>query len=237
MRLDPSRLRPAMLSTIALISAVLAGCAQTSAPGYYDPPKASSTQDAIETAEGARTRTVVQAPSQIQFQLRTPQASAESSSLEASTEKLTPAGQADLQRASAGASPQSRLIPVAETFQGTLPCFHKEMRCTAQRITLTLAPNGRWRARAAYLDSSEKASGKPFADQGCWRVVPTTPPNILLMDAQRKNVRADLVMTSNNQLRVRTIDGQTPNLTYTLNRQPDVDPIAELDGKAAPTCD
>jgi len=60
-------------------------------------------------------------------------------------------------------------------------------------------------------------------------------PRILLMDAS-KNVRAELIMTSAEVLRLRSIDGQTPNLSYTLNRQPDLDPIAELDQVAAPSC-
>lgn len=236
MQLHSLRIRRLLLPPLALSVTLLIGCAETNAPGYYNPPRASSTQDAIETAEGARTRSMVQPPSQIQLSLRTPQATAQATGMEASSEKLTPAGKADLERASVDASPQARLIPIPETFQGTLPCFHKEMRCTAQRITLTLAPNGRWRARAAYLDSSDKTSGKPLADQGCWRTVPSAPPSIQLLDA-KKNVRVDLLMTANNVLRVRTIDGQTPNLTYTLNRQPDMDPMAELDGQPVPVCD
>jgi hypothetical protein len=50
------------------------------------------------------------------------------------------------------------------------------------------------------------------------------------------NVRADLVMTGNNVLQLRSLNGQTPNLNYTITRQPDVDPIAELDKSPVPNC-
>jgi hypothetical protein len=223
------------LPALAVCATVLIGCAQTSTPGYYNPPKASTTQDAIEYAEGARTRQMTQAPSQIQISLRGQQASAQATGMESTPEKLTPAGQAALQKADVEVTAQSRLIPVPETFQGTLPCFNRDMQCVAQRITLTLAPNGRWRARASYLDATDKASGKPLANQGCWRVVQTLPAGLILLD-EKRNVRAELVMVANNVLRVKTIDGQSPNLTYTLNRQPDIDPIAELDSSPAPAC-
>ena len=51
------------------------------------------------------------------------------------------------------------------------------------------------------------------------------------------NVRAELAMVSGNSLRVRAINGEAPSLTYSLTRQPDLDPIDELSGKAAPSCD
>jgi len=233
--MQPTHFKNRLLFLPALAAMLLIGCADSRAPGYYDPPKASTTQDAIEYAEGARTRQVTQAPSQIQLSLRAPQTTAQATGMEASPEKLTPAGQAALQKADAEVTAQSRLIPVPETFQGTLPCFHQDMRCTAQRITLTLAPNGRWRARSSYLDRAEQLSGKPLANQGCWRAAATVPPGIILLD-EKKNVRVELVMVANNVLRVKTIDGQSPNLSYTLNRQPDIDPIAELDGSPTPAC-
>lgn len=216
-------------------SLVLAGCAQTSAPGYYDPPKASSQQDAIQFAEGAGTRQTVQPPSQIQIALRSPQVSQQQVAPQATQEQLTPAGQAELKQELAPApSAQSLLIPQPLTFLGTLPCFHKDMRCSAQQVVLTVAPNGRWRARVNYLED-QKTSGQPMTTQGCWRAVPTRPPQIVLLDI-KKSVRAELSMTSPDVLRLRTIDGQTPNLTYTLNRQPDLDPISELDKVTPPKC-
>ena len=35
------------------------------------------------------------------------------------------------------------LVPQPQTYMGTLPCFSPAMQCTAQRVTLTLALNGR----------------------------------------------------------------------------------------------
>ena len=131
-------------------------------------------------------------------------------------------------------SPQALLMPEPQTFAGTLPCFHREMQCTAQRVTLTLAPNGRWRARSTYLDQNAQ-SGKPLASQGCWRTVATRQPVIILLDA-KGNVQAEMVMTSSNVIRLRTIDGQAPNLTYNISRQPDLDPIDELNKAPAPAC-
>jgi hypothetical protein len=129
---------------------------------------------------------------------------------------------------------QSALIPEPQTFSGTLPCFHPDMKCTAERITLSLAPNGRWRARTSYLDQDSK-SGPVQLDQGCWRVSPMNPPRVMLLSAQG-NVRAELSMTAGNSLKLLSMNGETPNLTYTLSRQPDLDPIAELDKKTAPNC-
>lgn len=131
-------------------------------------------------------------------------------------------------------SPQALLIPEPQTFAGTLPCFHREMQCSAQRVTLTLAPNGRWRARSTYLDQNTQ-SGKPLTSQGCWRTVATRQPVIILLDA-KGNVQAEMVMTSSNVIRLRTIDGQAPNLTYNISRQPDLDPIDELNKAPAPAC-
>ncbi len=234
------------LSATAFLVGVLtlAGCAQTSAPGYYDPPKASSQQDALKIAEGAGMRQTVQPPSQIQIKLRspapaaTPAAAPDTASTgqgQAPQDKLTAAGQAELNQTIVAGNPSTgMLIPEPQTFLGTLPCFHKDMRCTAQQVTLTLAPNGRWRARVQYLEN-QQASGKPMATQGCWRGVPSRPPQIILLDA-KKTVRAELLMPSPPVLRLNSVNGQTPNLTYTLNRQPDLDPIAELDKVVPPNC-
>ncbi len=140
--------------------------------------------------------------------------------------------------ASAAAVPseslQATLIPEPQSFAGTLPCFHPEMKCSAQRVTITLAPNGRWRARAAYLEQSSKNSTVQ-TDQGCWRASAQAVPRIVLLNNQG-NVRAELAMTSGNMLRLISMNGGTANLTYNLSRQPDLDPIDELKGKPAPNC-
>ena len=137
-------------------------------------------------------------------------------------------------QSSAGTTIQESLIPEPQTFSGTLPCFHPEMKCSAQRITLSLAPNGRWRARAAYLDQNTQ-NGPVQLDQGCWRGALMNPPRLTLLNTQG-GVRAEMSMTSGNNLRLISLNGENPNLTYTLTRQPDLDVISELDKKPAPNC-
>lgn len=227
------------LVPLGIAAALLAitGCAQTQQPGYYNPPPASSTRDAIQFAEGGVTRQTVTAPSQIQIKLRPNQQDpAQATQVAQVDDGLTPAGQTELQNEirQDQTTPQNALIAQPETFFGTLPCFHQDMRCAAQQVTLTLAPNGRWRARVSYLEN-EQSSGKAETVQGCWRGLQMRPPRIVLLDGN-KNVRAEMTMTSAEVLRLRSLDGQTPNLTYTLNRQPDLDPISELDAAAAPSC-
>ena len=221
----------------ALVGFAITGCAQTSQPGYYNPPPASTTKDAIEFAEGGVSQRTVHAPAQIQIKLRGDQQAQAKTGTQPQTspDSLTEQGRAQLeQEVQADHSPQNLLIPKPVTFFGTLPCFHQDMQCTAQQVTLTLAPNGRWRARVAYLEN-QQASGKSMTDQGCWRSIAMQQPRIILMDADR-NVRAELSMTSSETLRLRSMDGQTPNLTYTLSKQPDLDPISELDKEPAPNC-
>lgn len=226
------------VALVAIAATSMAGCAQTQQPGYYNPPPASTTRDALETAEGGVNRGTLQAPSQIQIKFRGGQQQAGGQDMTVQvTDQLTPAGQAALQKAVAqdNTTPENTLIPAPETFFGTLPCFHTDMQCNAQQVTLTLAPNGRWRARVSYLQN-QQVSGQAETMQGCWRGMLTRPPSIILLDT-RKNVRAQLRLTAPEVLRLQSIDGQTPNLTYTLNRQPDLDPISELDGIAVPSCD
>jgi len=220
---------------------ILGGCSQMQQPGYYNPPKPSSQTDAVAMAEAAYSQQTVRAPSQIQFEIKKPVAAstqtasvAQSKTTNAAEQNVGSNNISNETITPIGPSPQAQLIPIVQTFAGTLPCFNREMKCTAQRITLTLAPNGRWRARAAYLDQN-LASGKPLAEQGCWRTYNMQHPNIVLLD-EAGNARADLVMTANNVLLLRSINGQTPNLNYTITRQPDVDPIAELDKMPVPNC-
>ena len=216
---------------------VLAGCEQMKSPGYYELPRESTTTDAIRQAETGGTRQVVQAPSQIQLKIARP--GAQDAALQAPTtpregEVLSTQGQAAMAAAEAQEATLNKLIAQPQTYLGTLPCFHNDMRCTNQRITLTVAPNGRWRARAAYLEK-DTPSGKALASQGCWRIVPMTPPNLVVLDTDGR-VRAEMVFLSRNTLRLKSINGEAPNLTYTLSRQPDLDPIAELDKAPAPSC-
>lgn len=212
---------------------VLAGCAQMQQqmqqPGYYNPQPASSATDAIEQAEGPYGTQTMRAPNQIQIGLKNRGADAApvpGASSSAASQSASSAQTADTLQAS--------LFPEPLTFAGTLPCFHPEMKCSAQKITITLAPNGRWRARAAYMEQASK-SGSTLADQGCWRVIPQAVPRIVLLNPAG-NVRAELAQTSTNVLRLISINGDSVNLTYTLTRQPDLDPIDELNKTPATTC-
>lgn len=136
--------------------------------------------------------------------------------------------------ASGGPSPQAALIPEPMSFAGTVPCFNPNMDCNAQRVVLSLAPNGRWRSRATFLDQNQQ-NGKPLVEQGCWRTVLGSYKKISVLSAQGIP-RAEFAVPSDNLLAVLSVNGQTPNLRYTLSRQPDLDPIAELDKTAAPNC-
>ena len=237
-----SSLRANICRVLAIgLPVLLVGCAQMQQqmqqPGYYKPAPASSATDAIENAEGPYGTQLLRAPSQIQIGLNNRGADAAPTAGTAKPANQTATGSA--QGNAAGTtetadSLQASLFPAPLTFAGTLPCFHPEMKCSAQRITISLAPNGRWRARAAYLEQSAK-SGTPLADQGCWRVIPQAVPRIILLNPAG-NVRAELALSSSNVLRLISINGDTFNLTYTLTRQPDLDPISELDKTTAPTC-
>jgi hypothetical protein len=239
-----STLRATIYRTLALcMPVVVAGCAQMQQqmqqPGYYNPPVASSTTDAIEHAESPYGSQTMRAPSQLQIGLkgRASDAAPVQGQPSGTTQAAANAKQgatATTAAAAANDSLQASLFPEPLTFAGTLPCFHPEMKCSAQRITITLAPNGRWRARAAYLEQASK-SGSALTDQGCWRVIPQAVPRIVLLNPSG-NVRAELALTSTNVLRLVSINGDSVNLTYTLTRQPDLDPIDELNKTTAPNC-
>jgi hypothetical protein len=212
------------ITGLFFVSIFVTGCANMQAPGYYDPPKPSSAQDAILNAEGAGMRQVVVAPSQFQVGWRT-----------GGSDQLTPTGQAVINNDVAADEVPLGLITKPETFMGNLPCFGAGMNCATQRVVVTLAPNGRWRSRITYFNQQQQPDGKPSVAHGCWRNTLTKPPSLLLLDAQQ-NVRTELRMTANNMLQIVTIDGSSPSLTYTLNRQPDLDPISELDQAAPAVC-
>ncbi|KMJ88445.1 hypothetical protein ACH58_21655 [Achromobacter xylosoxidans] len=248
--------RPRKLSIMGLLLAGTAlgaaGCAQQRTEGYYDPPVESTVTDAQYQGSGAGYRTVLRAPSQVQIALKpdqkkTPSQAAAAAQGAATTEdgQAVPEG-ADSGSGSSGAAPApvapasaqsaaaNSLVPQPQTYMGTLPCFSPAMQCTAQRVTLTLAPNGRWRGRTAYLENDPQKAA-PVVEQGCWDATDERPPRVILLDGQG-NVRVEFVVAANNVLRVRSVAGQTPNLNYNLTRQPDLDPIDELAKAKAPQC-
>jgi len=237
-----------------LASAVLTtGCAQLRSAGYYNPPAESTITDAQYQGQGAGYRTVVHAPSQVQIDLKRDEPRRRQADGQSAAEPQAdspppapPAGGAnarmvaDSTRTAEPPAPDSAVkpsayafMPQAQTYMGTFPCFAPSMECQAQRVTLTLAPNGRWRSRTTYLDAAPAA--KPVAEQGCWDATTERPARVLLLDSTG-NTRAELVASANNVLRVRSVLGRTPTLDYSLTRQPDLDPIDELGKQAAPAC-
>jgi hypothetical protein len=229
----------------------LTGCAQQREAGYYNPPPASTITDAEYQGTGAGYRSMVRAPSQLQIDLKptTPTQQQQQAAQQAQAKadgRTSEDGQAiPVTTAAADTSSETppappidpgrhALVPEAQTYMGTLPCFSSSLNCVAQRITLTLAPNGRWRGRSAYLEGSAPQD-KPVAEQGCWEISDEKPPRVFITGTDG-NARAEFVVAANNVLRLRAISGVTPNLTYTLTRQPDLDPINELSQQAAPKC-
>nr|WP_254926332.1 copper resistance protein NlpE N-terminal domain-containing protein [Bordetella genomosp. 11] len=231
-------------------AAGVAGCAEQKQAGYYDLPRGNTVHDAQVMGTGADYRPVVRAPAQLQIDLNPPtptqQQQMEAQRARAIQEGHTaedgqpvpPPAVAQADTAPQPAAPPSAaersLVPQPQTYMGTLPCFAAGMECEAQRITLTLAPNGRWRGRSAYLDSAA-GGGKPIAEQGCWQVTDEKPPRIFLIGPDNQT-RAEFVLAANNVLRLRAIAGVTPSLNYTLTRQPDLDPIDELAKQMPPKC-
>jgi len=209
-------LRPAAAG-LALIVLALAGCAQQRTPGYYSAERDSTLGDARAQAQGRGTG---HAPSQIQlgFGENAPKRQAGAP---------TAAEQADKAAIAATVRP----LREAKTFLGTLPCLGGAPACPASRVTLTLAPNGQWRARSQPLEG-----GKASTDQGCWDVIGTEPWRIVLRAAKSETSRASLTFVNDNMLRVNTVNDLQPTLHYHLTRQPDVDGIDELNGAPAPEC-
>ncbi|OZI62545.1 copper resistance protein NlpE N-terminal domain-containing protein [Bordetella genomosp. 11] len=245
------RIRSIAVLALAMAGAAgVAGCAEQKQAGYYDLPRGNTVHDAQVMGTGADYRPVVRAPAQLQIDLNPPtptqQQQMEAQRARAIQEGHTaedgqpvpPPAVAQADTAPQPAAPPSAaersLVPQPQTYMGTLPCFAAGMECEAQRITLTLAPNGRWRGRSAYLDSAA-GGGKPIAEQGCWQVTDEKPPRIFLIGPDNQT-RAEFVLAANNVLRLRAIAGVTPSLNYTLTRQPDLDPIDELAKQMPPKC-
>ncbi|MCD0504660.1 copper resistance protein NlpE N-terminal domain-containing protein [Bordetella petrii] len=239
--IQPSRRgSPALIAVALAGSAILAGCAQQRTEGYYNPPAASTITDAQYQGQGAGYRQVVHAPSQLQIELKGQQPGQPRKPIPTAQEEAAEAAaQADAAAAAAAAagdvSPASKaLVPQAQTYMGTLPCLTPSAQCAAQRVTLTLAPNGRWRSRTSFLDSTGNAAN-PTTEQGCWDATAERPARVLLSDAAG-NLRVEFVVAANNVLRVRSVLGKSPNLNYSMTRQPDLDPIDELSKTPAPKC-
>ncbi|MFA7437459.1 copper resistance protein NlpE N-terminal domain-containing protein [Castellaniella sp.] len=205
------------LFSIVLLG-LLAACAQQSEPGYYETPRGSTQTDAADRARGDGAGTV--APSQLQFGFGQQQAQAPSQAAES--------GQAE---APVRTARQALPAELADTrsYLGTIPC-PPGSGCTAMRISLTLAPDGQWRARRTPLDGG----GAPAAQMGCWHLIGTQPTRIVLQTGEQS--LATLRFQQSNVLAISWLSGKTPLLESHLTRQADIDPIPELSGQPAVSC-
>jgi len=145
------------------------------------------------------------------------------------TDRAAPQVQLALESAAPVADNPLRVLAQAKTFLGTLPCQHAA--CEAERISLTLAPSGHWRARNTTLASPPEST----AQQGCWEMVNVKPLRIVLLN-DTGTVRANLGFEQDNVLRVLNYNGVQPLLEYRLTQQAEIDPIDELKGRALADC-
>ncbi|OXR50801.1 hypothetical protein PuT2_02770 [Pusillimonas sp. T2] len=200
---------------LAVISAVaLAGCAKQQSPGYYETGPESTLSDAQSQAQG---RNGQRAPSQLQLGFGD------------TAEKPTAQPTESAPRAAA-ASIRPLLEP--KTFLGTTPCLPEGQDCPATRITLTMAPDGEWRARTVQLGTTNPVT---TFEQGCWVVVGTAPWRVLL-ETDTKATKARLTFQTDNILRIDAINDHRPTLDYHLTRQAEVDGITEMNARPKLNC-
>lgn len=212
---------PRLLS-LALL-ALLAACAQQREPGFYDVPRGDTASDALHRAQGDA-GTV--APAQLQFGFGADSQKKPAPESGAGTGAEKAAGQSA--RPAAAVKIPSELAET-RTYLGTVACPAGQQACPARRMTLTLAPDGQWRARSKPLDGTAAT-----ASMGCWHLVSTEPVGIVLQTGDQ--ARATLEFIQTNVLRLTRLDGQAPLLESRLTRQADIDPIQELAAQPAEAC-
>lgn len=200
----------------AVLAVVLSGCAQQKASGYYDTPHDNTMSDAQLQAQG---RDGARAPSQIQLGFGNERENAKKQDPE--------------QQAAASNAVAARPLTEAKTFLGTVPCLANASGCSASRLTLTLAPEGQWRARTVLLDQPEAQNN--IVQQGCWSVVGTQPLRIVLQ-TDSDAAKANLAFVNDNVLRINMINDIKPMLDYHLTRQQDIDPINEISSQTPLQC-
>jgi len=217
----PRLTAPSLARLLGLGLLVLLGaCAQQREPGYYDTPRGSTASDALQRAQG-ESGTV--APAQLQLGFGNQQADTAPAA----------AGAADGASQAATSTAARRDVPQAladtRTYLGTIACTDGGA-CAATRMTLTLAPDGQWRARSVPVDGSAPAR----ASMGCWFLTSADPARIVLQAGGQ--AYASLELSQSNVLRVTRLNGQAPLLESRLTRQADLDPIDELSSKPAQDC-
>lgn len=197
---------------------LLGACAQQQAPGYYDTPRENTTSDALHRAQGDAT---TQAPSQLQLGF------GGQGQKSTSPAAGTAAGDSPAPSASTQALPQE--LADTRTYLGTIACMDGS-QCPPSRMTLTLAPDGQWRAR----NTPVNGSGPARTSLGCWFLTGTDPVRIVLQTGEQ--ARASLEFSTSNVLRVTRLNGQVPLLESRLTRQADLDPITELSSQPPQHC-
>ncbi|MGB6242392.1 MAG: hypothetical protein WBF69_07900 [Castellaniella sp.] len=217
-------LSPIRLLSLSLI-VLLSACAQQRAPGYYDTPRDSTVSDARQRAQGD---SAAQAPSQLQLGFGG-QAQA-SSAAGSQSDASAGAGAGAAPAASTARQNLPQALADTRTYLGTIACADSG-QCPSNRMTLTLAPDGQWRARSTPVDGSSPAR----ATMGCWFLTGDAPVRIVLQSGE--HTRASLEFSTSNVLRVVRVNGKAPLLDSSLTRQADLDPIAELASQPAQRCD
>ncbi|WP_345796937.1 hypothetical protein [Castellaniella sp. MT123] len=216
---------------------LLGACAQQREPGYYDTPRGDTRSDALHRAQGGASTV---APAQLQLGFgnqnqkpapETPNASSSNASQAAGAE---PGAVAAPGATAPGTAPQTRgdipqVLKETKTYLGTIACTDGG-QCPASRMTLTLAPDGQWRARQTPVDGS----GPARTTLGCWFLTGSDPVRIVLQTGEQPY--ASLEFTQSSVLKVVRMNGKAPLLASRLTRQADLDPISELSAKPAQAC-
>src|SRR5690606_6098787 len=102
---------------------------QQRSEGYYNPPRESTVTDAINQGQGAGYLPIVQAPSQLQIELKAPPPGQARKSAptqeEANRQAAVAEAQAEAAATAAGSTSAAAhaLVPQAQTYVGTLPCM------------------------------------------------------------------------------------------------------------------
>lgn len=224
--MKPFLLRPVRPLLVVACLGVLAACAQE--PGKYETERGNTRTDAMERARG-QTGTVA-APAQLQLGFGSQQ---DASTPPGAERAAADASSASEESGTAAASGASRALPAelssTRSYLGTLPC-PEGSGCKAMRISLTLAPDGQWRARETPLDGG----GSAQARMGCWYLTGVSPSRIVLQSGEQSV--AALQFQNTSVLGINWMGPQTPLLASHLTRQADIDPISELAGQPAVSC-
>lgn len=199
-------LRPLTIAALMTAAFFTAGCASNNPPSESS-LRSSTLNDAQEHARGGRDRN--HTPSQWAF------------------------GFGDKKGANTNgiASGQVRELLETRTFLGTIACPPANDTCEPVRLVTTMSPDGVWRMRAALIGQNDT----PAVSQGCWHQIGDNPTRILLQ-TQNDTVFADLSFMHDQQLRVNVFNYVRPTLETHLSRQPEVDPISELENQIGPEC-